>query len=189
MCSSFVSLYVSLPSSTSPFFLHPRFSNGRTDEIFLFPTPPTPSLSFSTASSIPPPILNPSMVEQNKSLQSGAAISMGKMVNSATGPPVVAFQKLCPRICKLLNSPNYITKASLLPVVGSLSQNKLQNLAGQRSDVLENLSPIVRARVDALKDIQMRGTICPTQNWDVISWSIWDHGQQAQCTRGLINDS
>ncbi|KAG2310756.1 hypothetical protein Bca52824_022313 [Brassica carinata] len=86
------------------------------------------------------------MVEQNKSLQSGAAISMGKM-------------------------------------------NKLQNLAGQRSDVLENLSPIVRARVDALKDIQMRGTICPTQNWDVISWSIWDHGQQAQCTRGLINDS
>ncbi|KAL0824363.1 hypothetical protein Bca101_048040 [Brassica carinata] len=111
------------------------------------------------------------MVEQNKSLQSGAAISMGKMVNSATGPPVVAFQKLCPRICKLLNSPNYITKASLLPVVGSLSQrneNKLQNLAGQRSDVLENLSPIVRARVDALKDIQMRGTICPTQNWDVI---------------------
>ena len=62
------------------------------------------------------------MVEQNKSLQSGAAIILGKMVNSATEPPVVAFQKLCPRICKFLNSPNYITKASLLPVVGSLSQ-------------------------------------------------------------------
>lgn len=62
------------------------------------------------------------MAEQNKSLQSGAAICMGKMVDSATEPPVAAFQKLCPRISKLLNSPNYITKASLLPVVGSLSQ-------------------------------------------------------------------
>ncbi|XP_010500663.1 PREDICTED: microtubule-associated protein SPIRAL2-like [Camelina sativa] len=63
------------------------------------------------------------MAEQNKSLQSGAAICMGKMVDSVTDqPPVAAFQKLCPRISKLLNSPNYITKASLLPVVGSLSQ-------------------------------------------------------------------
>lgn len=35
------------------------------------------------------------------------------------------------------------------------SQNKLQNLAGQRSDVLENLTPIVRKRVDALRDIQV----------------------------------
>ncbi|EOA39676.1 hypothetical protein CARUB_v10008317mg [Capsella rubella] len=62
------------------------------------------------------------MAEQNKSLQSGAAICMGKMVDSVTEPPVAAFQKLCPRISKFLNSPNYITKASLLPVVGSLSQ-------------------------------------------------------------------
>ncbi|CAN8288340.1 unnamed protein product [Cochlearia groenlandica] len=62
------------------------------------------------------------MAEQNKSLQSGAAICMGKMVDSATDPPLADFQKLCPRISKLLNSPNYITKASLLPLVGSLSQ-------------------------------------------------------------------
>ncbi|CAH8391762.1 unnamed protein product [Eruca vesicaria subsp. sativa] len=33
-------------------------------------------------------------------------------------------------------------------------KNKLQNLAGEHSDVLENLTPKVRARVDALKDIQ-----------------------------------
>ncbi|XP_023634200.1 nucleosome assembly protein 1;1 isoform X2 [Capsella rubella] len=33
-------------------------------------------------------------------------------------------------------------------------KNKLQNLAGQRSDVLENLTPIVRKRVDSLRDIQ-----------------------------------
>lgn len=69
------------------------------------------------------------MAEQNKSLQSGAAICMGKMVDSATEPPVAAFQKLCPRISKLLNSPNYLTKASLLPVVGSLSQVCLRNVA------------------------------------------------------------
>lgn len=65
------------------------------------------------------------MAEQNRSLQSGAAVCMGKMVDSASTasePPVAAFQKLCPRISKLLNSPNYLTKASLLPVVGSLSQ-------------------------------------------------------------------
>lgn len=65
------------------------------------------------------------MAEQNRSLQSGAAVCMGKMVDSASAasePPVAAFQKLCPRISKLLNSPNYLTKASLLPVVGSLSQ-------------------------------------------------------------------
>lgn len=35
------------------------------------------------------------------------------------------------------------------------SQNKLQNLAGQRSDVLENLTPNFRKRVDALRDIQV----------------------------------
>lgn len=36
------------------------------------------------------------------------------------------------------------------------SQNKLQDLAGQHSDVLENLTPKVRKRVDALRDIQVR---------------------------------
>ncbi|KAM0017511.1 putative nucleosome assembly protein (NAP) [Helianthus debilis subsp. tardiflorus] len=33
-------------------------------------------------------------------------------------------------------------------------KDKLQNLAGQHSDVLENLSPAVRKRVDVLRDIQ-----------------------------------
>ncbi|KAJ0250345.1 TORTIFOLIA1-like protein 1 [Hirschfeldia incana] len=68
------------------------------------------------------------MGEQNRSLQSGAAVCMGRMVDSAASKEeeapllVAAFQKLCPRIAKLLSSPNYLTKASLLPVVGSLSQ-------------------------------------------------------------------
>ncbi|XVF34037.1 hypothetical protein REPUB_Repub18cG0022600 [Reevesia pubescens] len=62
------------------------------------------------------------MGEQNKGVQSGAATCMGKMVESAADPPLVAFQKLCPRICKLLNNQNFMAKASLLPVVASLSQ-------------------------------------------------------------------
>lgn len=33
-------------------------------------------------------------------------------------------------------------------------QNKIQSLAGQHTDVLESLSPIVRKRVDFLRDIQ-----------------------------------
>lgn len=33
-------------------------------------------------------------------------------------------------------------------------QNKIQSLAGQHSDVLENLSPVVRKRVDVLREIQ-----------------------------------
>ncbi|KAL5548303.1 hypothetical protein UlMin_003534 [Ulmus minor] len=62
------------------------------------------------------------MGEQNKGVQSGAAICMAKMVECASNPPVAAFQKLCPRICKLLNNPNFLTKAALMPVVSSLSQ-------------------------------------------------------------------
>ena len=33
-------------------------------------------------------------------------------------------------------------------------QSKIQSLAGQHSDVLENLSPVVRKRVEALREIQ-----------------------------------
>ena len=62
------------------------------------------------------------MGEQNKVVQSGAAMCMVKMVEYATKPPVSTFQKLCPKICRLLNNPNFLYKASLLPVVANLSQ-------------------------------------------------------------------
>ncbi|VFQ82546.1 unnamed protein product [Cuscuta campestris] len=62
------------------------------------------------------------MGENNKTVQGGAAMCMAKMVVCASNPPVAAFQKLCPRICKYLNSPNFMAKASLLFVVSSLSQ-------------------------------------------------------------------
>ncbi|KAH0942017.1 hypothetical protein HID58_001654 [Brassica napus] len=63
------------------------------------------------------------MGEQNKVVQSGAAMCMARMVESAATPPVASFQKLCPRICKLLSSSSFLAKASLLPVVSSLSQS------------------------------------------------------------------
>lgn len=62
------------------------------------------------------------MGDQNKLVQSGAAMCMAKMVDCAADPPVAAFHKMCPRICKLLNNPNFLAKAFLLPVVSSLSQ-------------------------------------------------------------------
>lgn len=62
------------------------------------------------------------MNEQNKGVQAGSAMCMAKMVDLATEPPVAAFQKLCPRICKYLNNPNFLAKSALLPVVASLSQ-------------------------------------------------------------------
>ncbi|CAN7071908.1 unnamed protein product [Brassica oleracea var. botrytis] len=62
------------------------------------------------------------MGEQNKVVQSGAAMCMARMVESAATLPVASFQKLCPRICKLLSNSSFLAKASLLPVVSSLSQ-------------------------------------------------------------------
>ena len=55
------------------------------------------------------------MGEQNKVVQSGAAMCMVKMVEYAAKPPVSTFQKLCPKICRLLNNPNFLYKASLCP--------------------------------------------------------------------------
>ncbi|PIA32289.1 hypothetical protein AQUCO_04500115v1 [Aquilegia coerulea] len=62
------------------------------------------------------------MGEQNKVVQAGSSICMAKMVESAVNPPIVAFQKLCPKVCKYLNSQNFLARSALLPVVASLSQ-------------------------------------------------------------------
>lgn len=62
------------------------------------------------------------MGEQNKVVQAGSAMCMAKMVECAADPPIASFQKLCPRICKYLNNPNFLAKAALLPVISSLSQ-------------------------------------------------------------------
>ena len=67
-------------------------------------------------------------------------------------------------------------------------QNKLQNLAGQRSDVLENLSPIVRARVDALKDIQVCDILLLTQSdLDYVCMDIQECIRMSSFILRLIN--
>ncbi|CAK9150262.1 unnamed protein product [Ilex paraguariensis] len=62
------------------------------------------------------------MNENSKNVQGGAAMCMAKMVECASDPPISSFQKLCPRICKYLNNPNFLAKAALFAVVASLSQ-------------------------------------------------------------------
>ncbi|KAK4768037.1 hypothetical protein SAY87_003178 [Trapa incisa] len=62
------------------------------------------------------------MGEQNKAVQCGAAMCMSKVVECAAEPPVAAFQKMCPRVSKLLHTPKFLAKGSLLPVVSSLSR-------------------------------------------------------------------
>ncbi|CAH8274511.1 unnamed protein product [Arabidopsis lyrata] len=64
------------------------------------------------------------MRERRKGVQSGAAMCMAKMVQSAATPPISSFQKLCPRISKLLSNPCFLAEASLLLLVSSLSQGE-----------------------------------------------------------------
>ncbi|CAN6452244.1 unnamed protein product [Victoria cruziana] len=60
--------------------------------------------------------------EQNKTVQAGSAMCLGRLVESSSDPPILAFQKLCPRVCKFLGSPNFLAKAALLSLVSSLAQ-------------------------------------------------------------------
>ena len=54
-------------------------------------------------------------------------------------------------------------------------QDKLQNLAGQHSDVLETLSPNVRKRVEFLREIQ----VCVFSNIiKFISFFLWSVSDQ-----------
>ncbi|MCO5564593.1 hypothetical protein L7F22_018258 [Adiantum nelumboides] len=60
--------------------------------------------------------------EQNKSVQTGAALCLARVIESAKSPPVSALSRLCPRICKFMSNPNFLARSALLGVVGSLSQ-------------------------------------------------------------------
>lgn len=62
------------------------------------------------------------MGENNKVAQGGGAMCLAKMVECASETPLVPFQKLCNRVCKYLNSPNFMAKAQMLQVASSLSQ-------------------------------------------------------------------
>lgn len=65
------------------------------------------------------------MSEPNKWVQSGAAMCLVRVVDMASDPPLLPFQKLCGRICKFLKSPNFLANDALLPVVSSLAQVSL----------------------------------------------------------------
>ncbi|EHA8588606.1 microtubule-associated protein TORTIFOLIA1 [Cocos nucifera] len=70
------------------------------------------------------------MGEQNKAVQAGAAMCLAKVVECAGGggdggrPAMsgAAFQRLCPRICKLLGGQSFLAKGALLLVASSLAQ-------------------------------------------------------------------
>ncbi|CAI0437152.1 unnamed protein product [Linum tenue] len=87
------------------------------------------------------------MGEQNKVVQAGASSCMAKMIECAAGldnagsggAPVASFQKLCSRICKLLNGQNFQAKAALLGVVANLSQVALkQQIVTSLSKLADN---------------------------------------------------
>lgn len=62
------------------------------------------------------------MNEQNKNIQTCAAACLAKVIENAKDPPLVAFQHLCPRICKYLSNPTFLAKSALLSVIASLAQ-------------------------------------------------------------------
>lgn len=66
------------------------------------------------------------MNENSKAAQAGAAMCIAKVVEcagSASGVnPAPLFQKLCPRICKLLGVQGFLAKGALLSVFSSLAQ-------------------------------------------------------------------
>ncbi|KAL4579030.1 hypothetical protein LXL04_015165 [Taraxacum kok-saghyz] len=81
---------------------------------------------------------------QNKGVQAGSAMCMAKMVEMASDPPISAFQKLCARICKYLNNPNFLAKAALLQVVSSLSQSIINTTDALNALALHSSNLIIR---------------------------------------------
>lgn len=103
--------------------------------------------------------------DQNKGVQAGSAMCMAKMVEMASDPPIAAFQKLCTRICKYLNNPNFLAKAALLQVVSSLSQvgaispQGLEPLLQSIHDCLSNSDWATRkAAADALNALALHSS-------------------------------
>ncbi|KAI5082268.1 hypothetical protein GOP47_0002011 [Adiantum capillus-veneris] len=61
--------------------------------------------------------------EQNRSVQSGAAMCLARVITSVQGNPhSPSTSRLSQRVCKLLTNPSFLAKAALLPVISSLCQ-------------------------------------------------------------------
>ncbi|PKA48681.1 Microtubule-associated protein TORTIFOLIA1 [Apostasia shenzhenica] len=63
------------------------------------------------------------MGEQNKTVQACAAMCLAKVVEGGgVGGGAAAFQRLCPKICKLIGGQSFLAKGALLSVISSLAQ-------------------------------------------------------------------
>jgi hypothetical protein len=123
MLSSMPSSSAPIPSSDSSSPLEKE--NGAQN------TPPSPSPSPSSSSSssassvtlatFTKPLFD-ALSEQNKSVQTGAAMCLARVIESAKPPPIGPMARLCPRICKFMSNPNFLARPALLAVLGSLSQ-------------------------------------------------------------------
>eukprot|EP01018_Ginkgo_biloba_P024354 Gb_16920 [translate_table: standard] len=60
--------------------------------------------------------------EQNRHLQVGSALCLSRVIDNAADPQPMGLQRLLPRIIKLLNNHNFLGKAALLCVIGSIVQ-------------------------------------------------------------------
>ncbi|KAI5079644.1 hypothetical protein GOP47_0005710 [Adiantum capillus-veneris] len=79
------------------------------------------SSSALTLDAFSKPLLD-ALSEQNKSVQTGAAMCLARVIESARDPPLGAMSRLCPRICKLMNNPNFVARPALLSVIRGLSE-------------------------------------------------------------------
>lgn len=89
--------------------------------------------------------------EQNKTLQIGAAMCLARVVECVKDPHPPTLQRLCPRMVKMLASPNFLAKSSLLSVVGVMVQvpgvvstSQLPVLLGAVQEELDNNEWAVR---------------------------------------------
>ncbi|KAH0434764.1 hypothetical protein IEQ34_026759 [Dendrobium chrysotoxum] len=85
------------------------------------------------------------MGEQSKTVQAGAAMCLGKVVEGGGGGGgAAAFQRLCPRICKMIGAQSCLAKGSLLSVlsklaqVGAISSLSIPNVLQSVRECLEN---------------------------------------------------
>lgn len=62
------------------------------------------------------------LAEQHRVLQTGAAMCLARVIECIKDPHPPTLQRLSPRVVKMLASPNFLAKASLLNAVGVMVQ-------------------------------------------------------------------
>ncbi|XP_020589545.1 TORTIFOLIA1-like protein 1 [Phalaenopsis equestris] len=99
------------------------------------------------------------MGEQSKTVQAGAAMCLGKVVEAGGGAGgAAAFQRLCPRLCKMIGAQSFLAKGSLLSVlaklaqIGAVSSQSMPTVLQSARECLENTDWATRkAAADTLR--------------------------------------